>query len=177
MLKNFKSILFTTDLSSESRSAFKYVALLGMQLKADVVLLHVLEELPESYKSLAMSHFGEKRWNDILDQHRRQAKTALVGKLSNSQIVQATLNEFCLEAGINSDQCGYVQNEIIVKEGGVVDTILQQADETGCDLIAMAVSKGVLSSGGVLGNHIRSVVKKAHVPVMVVPTATGKEKT
>jgi nucleotide-binding universal stress UspA family protein len=119
-----------------------------------------------------MSLFGEEQWDDILEQHRRQAKNALVGKLSNSEIVQAALNQFCIDSGIQLDQCGDVENEIIIKEGGVAETIIQQADEVGCDLIAMAVSKGILSSGRVLGNNIRSVVKKAAVPVLVVPNTT-----
>jgi nucleotide-binding universal stress UspA family protein len=64
------------------------------------------------------------------------------------------------------------QSEVVVKEGDVVDVILQQASENNCDLIVLGASEGLLTSSSVGGN-IKSVLKKSKVPVLVVPAVVG----
>jgi nucleotide-binding universal stress UspA family protein len=49
-----------------------------------------------------------------------------------------------------------------------VEGILAQAQACKCRLIVMGASKGLLA-GTTIGLHIKSVIKKASVPVMVIP--------
>jgi nucleotide-binding universal stress UspA family protein len=58
MLKGIKTILFTSNLSATSRTAFSHAAVLATQLGAKIVLLHVIERLPENYESRMMGLFG-----------------------------------------------------------------------------------------------------------------------
>jgi nucleotide-binding universal stress UspA family protein len=51
-----------------------------------------------------------------------------------------------------------------------VNTIVQQAEINRCDMIAMGASKGLIS-GKYVGHHIKSVMKKTDVPVLVIPSS------
>lgn len=169
MLKGIKTILFTSNLSATSRVTFSHAAVLATQLNAKIVLLHVTEKLSENYESRMMTLFGFSKWNEVLLQHKEEARHALVGKVSQKQMIRSALSEFCRESGIGKDQCNLPQYEVVVKEGDVVDEILRQATEHSCDLIIMGASKGLLS-GSSVGHNIKSVLKKSKIPTLVVPS-------
>jgi nucleotide-binding universal stress UspA family protein len=169
MLKGIKTILFTSNLSETSRVAFSHAGLLATLLNAKIILLHVIEKIPESYESRIVGLFGEDKWTEILSRHKEEVQHALIGKISSRQMVRTALSEFCRQEGIGKDQCGGSQNEIIIKEGDVIETILQQAAEHECDLIVMGASKGLLT-GTAVGHNIKSVLKKSKIPTLVVPS-------
>jgi nucleotide-binding universal stress UspA family protein len=169
MLKGIKTILFTSNLSETSRIAFSHVALLATQLNAKIVLLHVIEKLPESYQSRIMGLFGDEKWSEIVSRHKEEAQHALIGKISSRQMVKTALSEFCKESGIGGDQCGVTQNEIVVLDGDVVETILQQAAKHACDLIVMGASIGLLN-GTAVGHNIKTVLKRSKIPTLIIPT-------
>jgi len=172
-LKGIKTILFTSNLSETSRIAFSHAASLAGQINAKIVLLHVIEIIPSSYESRLVGLFGERKWYEILGQHKAEAQHALIGKISSRQMIRTALSEFCRESGISDDQCGITPNEIVVKEGDVVEEILQQAAEHECDLIVMGASKGLLS-GTAVGHNIKSVLKRSKVPTLVIPTGQSR---
>ena len=122
-LKGVKTILFTSNLSETSRIAFSHAAVLAGQLNAKIVLLHVIEIIPGSYESRLVGLFGERKWHELLGQHKAEAQHALIGKISSRQMIRTALSEFCRESGISDDQCGLPQNEIVVKDGDVVEEI------------------------------------------------------
>lgn len=169
MSKHVETVLFTSNLSETSRVAFNQVAMLAAQLDARIVLLHVIEKAPESYESRLKSLFGEKKWNEILLHHREEAQHALIGKISSRQMVRTALNEFCRETGIGEDKCGVGQSEVVIKEGDVIETILETAAEHACDLIVLGASKGLVS-GTAVGHNIKSVLKRSKIPTLVIPT-------
>ena len=168
MLKGIKTILFTSNLSATSRATFSHAAVLASQLKAKIVLLHVIEQLPENYESRLLGLFGFSKWNQVLLQHKEEARHALVGKVTPKQMIRSALSEFCRESGLDNNQCDIIPNEIVVKEGDVAEEILAQASEHSCDLIIMGASKGLLS-GISIGHNIKTVLKKSTVPTLVVP--------
>jgi nucleotide-binding universal stress UspA family protein len=169
MLNGIKTILFTSNLSATSRVAFSHAAVLATQLKAKIVLLHVIEKLPENYESRMMGLFGFGKWQEVLSQHKEEARHALVGKVSHKQMIRSALSEFCRESGIGYDQCGIIEHQIVVTEGDVAEEILLQAKEHACDLIIMGVNKGLLT-GLSVGHNIKSVLKKSTIPTLVVPS-------
>lgn len=168
MLKKTETILFATNFSDASRAAFNHAAVLATQLKAKIVLLHVIEKLPESYESRINTLFGKERWEQIIQQHFQEARNILIGKISSRQLIHTALEQFCREAGIDENQCGNLSTEVVIEQGDVANLIIQQAAEHQCDLIAMGASKGLISRTS-LGSHIKSVMKKTTVPVLVIP--------
>jgi nucleotide-binding universal stress UspA family protein len=169
MAKQVETILFTSNLSETSRIAFGHVAMLAAQLNARIVLLHVIERAPESYESRLKSLFGESRWNEILLSHKEEAQHALIGKISERQMARTALSQFRRESSTEDGRDIAAQDQIIVIEGDVIATILQQAEQHKCDLIALGASKGLLS-GTAVGHNIKSVLKKAKIPTLVIPT-------
>jgi len=170
MLKGIKHILFTSNLSDISRHSFNIAAMLAMQFKCKITLLHVIEDLPRSVENRLQGLFGEGQWETILKGRVQTAQDLLVGKLSKTEMIRAALNQFCNEAGISSDECGYVDHDIVIVEGDVISRILDYATEQSCDIIIMGASEGFVSKSSI-GKKIKSVMKKAKVPVMVVPNA------
>lgn len=134
--------MFATNLTDNCRDAFNHAAVMATQLNAKTVLLHTVEQLLESCVQRVIALFGENNWQNIMRKHKEDAQKILIGEISSNQIIKVALEQFCLETGIDEDACGYVQTEIVIKEGEVVDTILREADKHNCDLIAMEPVKG-----------------------------------
>ena len=168
MLKKTENILFTTDLSKTSGDAFNHIVLLASQLNASIFLLHVIRKIPESYERRIKRIFGEEKWDSIVEQHVEEVRDILIGKISSRKIIRAAMKELCSTAKIQEDQCANVSAEIIIEKGELVNTIIQQAKVHRCDLIAMGASKGLIS-GKSVGPQIKSVMKQADVPVLVIP--------
>ncbi|MBU1565199.1 MAG: universal stress protein [Proteobacteria bacterium] len=173
MTNAYKTILFTSNLSTASRVAFKQAAMLANQFGAKLVLLHVMEKISGGYEGYVASVFGQDKWGEVLKNNREEAKHSLVGKVSPKQMVRAALNEFCKENEPGTESQEIPNNEIVVKEGDVVGVILQQAAQYKCDLIVMGASEGLLS-GSSVGNNIKSILKKSKIPVLVVPASLGE---
>jgi nucleotide-binding universal stress UspA family protein len=172
MVNEYKTILFTSNLSTTSRIAFEQATMVAAKFGAKIVLLHVMEGPSGSYEGYIMSLFGQEKWQEVLRNNRDLAKHALVGKVSPRQMVQTALNQFCKENKTESDNYAIPNNEIVVAEGDVVETILRQSAEHKCDLIIMGAGEGLLS-GVSVGKNIKSVMKRAKVPVLVVPGNIG----
>jgi nucleotide-binding universal stress UspA family protein len=165
---DYKTILFTSNLSTASRVAFKHALLLANKFDAKLILLHVMERSPSNYESYMIGLFGQDKWHQVLKNNMEEAKHALVGKVSPRQMARTALSEFCKENEPVGENSVIPPSVVVVQEGEVVDAILQQASENNCDLIIMGASEGLLSSSSVGGN-IKSVLKRSKVPVLVVP--------
>lgn len=173
MSNEYKTILFTSNLSNASRIAFKQAAMLAKQSGAKLILLHIMEGQPSgSYEGYVTSLFGHDSWQKIVRNNREEAKHALVGKVSPKQMVRTALSEFCKENQHPDEGYEFPNYEIVVKNGNVVEVILEQAVEYKCDLIVMGASEGLLS-GISVGKNIKSILKKSKVPVLVVPASAG----
>jgi nucleotide-binding universal stress UspA family protein len=171
MSSDYKTILFTSNLSEISRVAFTHAATMAGRYGAKLVLLHVMESSLGSYEGYVINLFGQEKWQQVLKNNRESAKHALVGKVSPKQMVQTALNQFCKESSTDEQNIKVGDYEIVVKDGDVVDTIISQAKKFEADLIVMGACEGLLS-GVSVGKTIKRVLKKAKVPVLVVP---GKE--
>lgn len=169
----YKTILFTSNLSTASRVAFKHAMAMANQFKSKLILLHVLESSPSNYESYMIGLFGQDKWHEVLKNNKEEAKHALVGKVTPKQMARTALNEFCKENEPGEGFGVIPQSEVIVKGGNVVEEIFKQVSEKSCDLIIMGASEGLISSSSI-GSNIKAVLKKAKVPVMVVPAILGE---
>ena len=101
MLKSVKTILFATDLTKRSVPAFDAATLLALTFKAKIVLLHVLEKLPDYVEGHLAGLLGEDQWDKIMHAHQSEVRQALIGKRSSSKLIRKALEHFCSEAGID----------------------------------------------------------------------------
>lgn len=168
MIKPVKNILFATNLTEECLSAFDYAAAIATRFQATLVLLHVLEKMPDYIESRLKGMLGEKQWQETIASQASGAREQLIGKKSSNTMIQSALAQFCSEAGIDDNACGYHSREIVVTDGEVVHDIIQSAQDYKCDLIVLGVKEGFLSHNAI-GPTIKSVMRQARIPVMVVP--------
>ena len=167
--EGYKTILFTSNLSAASRIAFQHAALLAKQFRAKLVLLHVMERMPSNYESYMVGLFGPDKLNEVMKRHKDEARHALVGKISPGQMARTALSELCLESV--TSETGSEAPEILVKNGEVIEVIMQVVAEHSCDLIIMGAGEGLLS-GTAVGRTIKSTIKQAKIPVLIVPSAS-----
>lgn len=169
MVKPIKTILFATNLSQNCADAFDYVISLAVRYQASIVLLHVMEKMPDAVEGRLKGLLGEKKWKEIVQSHEKSARQILIGKRSSNALIQEALEQYCTDAGINDTECGYISREVVIRDGEIVQEIIDQSKEYGCDLIVMGARQGIISKDTAVGAHIKGVLRKSRIPVMVVP--------
>lgn len=170
MIKPMENILFATNLTPDCLTAFDYAAALATRFQATLVLLHVLEKVPDYIENRLKGMLGEKHWQETIESQVSGARAQLIGKKSSNAMIQAALSQFCQEAGIDEDACGYHCREIVVTDGEVDLDIVKTARQYHCNLIVMGTQEGFLTHN-TIGATIKNVIRKSKIPVMVVPPA------
>ena len=165
---HIKSILFATNLSEGCKSAFDFAASLAIRYQATIVLLHVTEKIPGYVESQLKGMFGEQEFKRISESHEDSVREVLIAKKSSNKLIRAALEQFCTEAGIDDESCGYHSREVVVSHGEVVDEIISQSKKFACDIIILAGRKGLLKTRAI-GSVTKEVLRRTDIPVLVVP--------
>ncbi len=168
MFKSINTILFATNLDENCQSAFYFAASISTRYQATLVMVHVLEELSNDIDGRLKALLGEDVWEKMNRDLADDSYVSLVGKRSTSKFIRHALNQFCDNSGINDKSCDYHSREIVVADGVLVDEIIDQAVKHKADLIVMGASEGLIS-GFHIGSTIKSVMKRSHIPVLIVP--------
>ena len=169
MKGDFKKILFATDLSNNCKHAFAYAANMAARYEGGITLLHVLESVPESLDSRLKGLLGKEQWEMLHSKHEHDARATLIGKKSELATIHQALDTF--SDGAQSEECRYAVENILVKDGHVVDTILETAQEEECDLIVLGSNKTMFTDSKSIGHRIKSILKRSRIPVMMIPPA------
>lgn len=172
MLKGIKTILFTTNLTPNCLPAFDFAALLALRFQAKIVLLHVLEKLPDYAESRLEGFLGEEHWKETLKSYEDEVRQSLIGKRSSSKLIRKALEQICSDAGIDEASCGYQSREVVISDGDIADSIIATSKKYDCDLIILGPHEGLLSSN-TLGSTLKTVMRKSSIPVLMVPVPPG----
>jgi len=168
MLKSTQTILFATNLSENCRAAFDFAVSMATRYQATLVLLHVIEKMPEYVEGRLKGLLGEAQWKELSQSHADNARQTLIGKKSSSKLIREALDRFCIDAGIDDASCGYHSREIVVTDGEIVEEVIEHSKKYKADLIVMGTRDGFLSDNRI-GQTIKSVLRNSKIPVMVVP--------
>lgn len=166
---DIKRILFATDLSENARHAFAYAASLANRYEAAIVILHVLQEVPEKLDQHIIGYIGTDRWEEIKSKHYTEAREALIGKKRGHVAIEEALGQFSTDANQASNGAPFDTDEIIVTRGNPVEEILRQADEKQCDMIIMGLRGHSPIEEIILGSTVKRVLKQAKIPVLAIP--------
>jgi nucleotide-binding universal stress UspA family protein len=158
MIPNIKRILYTTDLSDNARYAFGYAASVAHRYGATIAILHVLEEMSHNTNLRLASMIGTERWQEIQNRNEREV-------LLN---IRDRIDHFCEEMQSELAECPFIVDEIIVKQGVAVPTILDQIERCDCDLVVMGTHGQGLLADAMMGSTARRVVRRSLTPVMVI---------
>lgn len=169
MFKAIQTILFATDLSENCRNAFEMAASIATRYQATLVLLHVMEDMPDAVTSRVKDLFGEKKWSEMVQDNINEARHTLIGKKTSARLIEVALKQFCIDAGIDDTDCGYHSREIVVVGGDIVKNIISHSKSYKADLVIIGSSEGLLSDNRI-GQTIKTVMRSSESPVMVVPS-------
>lgn len=158
MIPRIQRILYATDLSENSAFAFRYAVEVAEKHDAEMVILHVLEELPPNTKALLSLYVSEENLKKALDQKSRIKED-----------IKQRLHSFCEREVKGDPTCTARVSEIVVGEGYPADEILKNAEELNCDVIIMGThGKGIIGHT-FLGSVAQRVLRRVQKPVFVVP--------
>lgn len=173
MYGEFKKILFATDLSNNCRHAFTYAAHLASHYCGHITILHVMEAVSELIEPRLRIMFGEEQWEMLQSKHLHEARNSLIGKKSTLSTIHRALHS--LSDPAQHDEYQYVVDNILVKEGHVVETILETAKQESCDIIVVGSNKTMFSEANSLGRRTKSLLKRSRIPVLVIPHPQDEE--
>lgn len=174
MFTNFKAILFATNLQDSCKPAFDFAVSIATRYQATLVLLHVLENrMPEYVESRLKGLLGEEKWEEMKETHETNARQALIAKKSTDSLIQAALEKFCDDAGIDDASCGYHSREIVIGDGEVIDDVIDKAKEYECEMIIMGAREGLIRKTAI-SHVITGVLHRSAIPVVVVPPESVK---
>lgn len=162
-----KKILYTTDLSENSRYAFAYAVSLADLYGAKLILLHVLPELPK-VDAKVIGYIEEAMWEEIKMKNILDAKMTLTGKKRSNVAIKEALEQFCEDTKKNYEGASFVADEIIIKRGNPVEKIVKLAEEQNCDLIVMGRYGHGTIKDAMIGSTVRRVLRRTQKALLVV---------
>jgi nucleotide-binding universal stress UspA family protein len=174
IFKGIETILFTTDLSKNCVPAFDVAVILALQFKAKLILLHVIEKLPDYVESRLEGLLGEDHWESMLHAHENEIRQKLIGKRSTNALIKKALEHYCEKFGMGNGSNGQQLREVVIDDGDVAESILENAKTRACDLIVLGDHERHFLARSVRST-IKSVLRRSKIPVMIVPV-DPKEK-
>jgi nucleotide-binding universal stress UspA family protein len=166
---HIEKILFTTDLSKETKHAFIYAVGLAFQYGASLIILYVMEDAQEVRSQNMKDFLGSERWAEVRQSHEQEIRKVLIGKQREGQLIRSALAGMLSAAqkDLGADRPG-VSDQIVITQGDVADCILQEIQAHGIDLVVMGYHARGRLEEAIAGSVSRSVLRKVHVPVLLV---------
>ena len=161
-----KKILYATDLSESAAHAYAYATSLANTYGAGITILHVLAET--SGEEFISHMINAETLKEIKERNYSKARESIIGKKRDNIVMREVLQAFSDEARANSQDQTLVTDEVLIKGGSPVETIVATAEQQNCDLIVM----GTHGQGGItnvfMGSTAKKVIRQSTVPVLVV---------
>ncbi len=159
MQPEIKSLLYSTDLSQNSHIAFGYAVYLAKLTGADLHLLHVLGSMSDDAMFALQTYVqDENKRREIIGKRVENARTRLDEK-----------QELFWSAQSPEDRKVREQiKSVTVCESYPAEEILKTAETRKCDFIVMGSHERGMSHT-FLGSVAKSVLRRSHVPTLIVP--------
>ena len=159
MQHDIKRLLYSTDLSQNSHIAFGYAAYLAKLTGADMHLLHVLESISDDAMFALQAYIqDEKKRRDVVKQRVAHARSRL----------EERQEEFWSAQSLEDRKVREQIKSVTVCESYPAEEILKTAKKLECDLVVMGSHERGMSHT-FLGSVAKSVLRRSHVPTLIVP--------
>ncbi len=170
MQQPVKTILFLSDLTVNMKQVFQHAGALAAAQHAEIIILHVMEEDPAIEKRVRMV-FDETIYSNLKSEHKSGARNILIGKNVEAQKIRHAMTGFF--GGEDSGQAKQADSlikKILVAEGrSVASEIIETSLAENCDMIVMGCRPQNLIAEVIGDKLVRKVLKRASIPVLVVP--------
>ena len=164
MIPKIQKILYATDLSMNSAYAFRYTINSAKQHNAEIVILHVVEEVPHSVRSLVSAYLDEAQQRMILEEKITHAK----------ERIQKRLKIFAEKELQDQPELLDLISTVEVVEGFAPDVILKMAEELDCDILVIGTHGKDTRNQTYLGSMARMIISRIRKPVFVIPLPSGE---
>lgn len=168
-LPQIKRILFTTDLSQQTRHAFNYAAGLAHQYGATLTILYVMEDIPVPQSANLQAFIGGDRWKELQKSQEQHVQQVLIGKKREGAMIREALGDMVAATQKELSEKNLRSEEIVVTQGDPVDCISQEAEARQVDLIIMGYHPRGRLGEAIMGSVSRSVLRRSKIPVLLVP--------
>jgi nucleotide-binding universal stress UspA family protein len=163
-----KKILFTTDLSQQTRHAFTYAAGLAHQYGATLTILYVMEDMSQPESAHLQAFIGNERWEQLRVAHEQEVQQILIGKRREGALIREALGDMFTAMQKELPEKNLQSDEIVVTQGEPVECIIQEADARQADLIIMGYHPRGRLAEAIFGSVSRSVLRRSTIPVLLV---------
>ncbi|MCP3882576.1 MAG: universal stress protein [Sulfitobacter sp.] len=154
-----RTILYPTDLGSHMRPAFRFAVSLARQYKAMIVVMHVLEPLNSASRNVIETYLSKKEASKIREEGLKKVEKKMRKRLS----------QFCEdEMGVSAEKSELI-SKVVVVMGTPAESIIQEAEERGADLIVMGTHTDLSLGHRLIGSTARKLTHISKIPVLVVP--------
>jgi nucleotide-binding universal stress UspA family protein len=172
MIKQPKNILFASDLSVDMNQVFEHAVGMAAYTKADIIVLHVMEEIgTKAEKQLRMA-FGKTLYQNVKNEQRTGVRHLLIGKnLEAIRIRQAIATFFNAQEGDAPDLASPIKKILVSESKSVANEIISTALDEECGVIVMGCRQQGLLAEAIGNKLVRKVLQRTSVPVYMVPFA------
>lgn len=164
MIPGIQKILYATDLSQNSAYAFRYAINSAVKHDAEVVILHVLEQMSSTNQTLANMYLGEEQSQKLFEDRTSYAL----------ERIRKRLEAFCEVELKDEPEIADRVKSIKVCEGFPAEVILRTASELDCDAIVMGAHGKDRISYTFFGSTAKRVLRRTHKPVFIIPLPHGE---
>lgn len=159
MIPSIKKILYASDLTKNSAFAFRYAINSAKKHNAEIVILHVMEEMEKNIRDALLTYLGQ----DYLETRMKENIEQTKGRIQNR------LKVFYDKLRAEDPDVTGTKISIEVCQGYPAEQILRKADELDCDAIIMGThGKGFISQT-FLGSVAKRVLRRTRKPVFIIP--------
>lgn len=156
-----KKILYATDLSQNSAFAFQYATDYAEKHDAQIVILHVFEDLRQV--DTTFKHYFTTE----------QLESLTKNKGRTVEKIKSRLNSFCENIRSEDPSCVFRVDHIEICEGYPANMILDKANEFDCDVIFMGTHGKGFVAHAFLGSVAEKVLRRSRKPVFTIPLPKG----
>ena len=159
MLPKLRKLLYASDLGDNAAMVFAYAVALARQHGAKIVFVHAMEPLSPTGRSLVR--------NIVPSDQLRQLEADGLARVR--QEIDERIDRFCT-AELGADpKAREIVSEIHIVEGHAAEVIVDQASQTGADLIVLGTHSRRGVQRALLGSVAHKVVSHTGRPVLLVP--------
>lgn len=156
---DIKNILYATDLGDHMRPVFRFALGIAKKHDATITMLHVAEPLSAGVQFSINVYMPEANAKEILRDGMKKA----LGKM------QERLDEFCEDELKETPEDRELIAKVKVVSGRPAETITEQAEQLGADLIILGTHTDPSFGSHLIGSTARKVTQISKTPVLVVP--------
>ncbi len=159
MKPKIKTILYATDMGNHMRPVFRYAIDIAKKHQAKIIMMHVMEPLSSGVLVTIDVYMPKVNAEEVF---RDGMKKALVK-------MQQRLNNFCEDEKIKDPSDCETISKVKVVSGHCAETLVQQAEKLGADLIVVGSHTNPTKRSKLIGSTARKVTQLSKIPVLMVP--------